>query len=125
MATLRKHRSETGTTLLEVMVAMAVASLALVSFITLVVSSMDLEEVARNITNATIAADEKLNEVESNGFPEVGKTEGLLEGKDPPNSSYNVVVSETPIQNVRQIDVEVFWDNKRRSVMMSDWIVKQ
>lgn len=107
------------------MVAMAVASLALVSFITLVVSSMDLEEVARNITNATIAADEKLKEVESKGFPEIGKTEGLLEGKDPPNSSYNVVVSETPIQNVRQIDIEVFWDNKRRSVMMTDLIVKQ
>ena len=76
----RRCRSETGTTLLEVMVAMAVASLALVSFITLVVSSMDLEEVARNITEATIAADKKLKEVESNGYPEVGKTEGLVEG---------------------------------------------
>jgi len=125
MAIARKHRSETGTTLLEVMVAIAIASIALVSFLTLVISSLNLEEQARNLTNATLAADGKLKEMERNGFPEIGKTEGLLDGQDPPHSSYSVVVSETPIQNVRQVDVEVFWENKQHSVTLTTFIQKQ
>ena len=83
MATSKKRRSQAGTTLLEVMVAIAVASIALVSFITLVVSSMDLEDYARKITDATLAADDKLKEVELAGFPAVGKTEGLINEQDP------------------------------------------
>ena len=73
MATPKKHRSQAGTTLLEVMVAIAVASIALVSFITLVISSMDLEDNARKITDATLAADDKLKEVESRVIPRSGR----------------------------------------------------
>jgi len=125
MATPKKHRSQTGTTLLEVMVAIAVASIALVSFITLVVSSMDLEDHARKITEATLAADDKLKEVERTGYPEIGKTEGLVNEQDPSGFSYSLVVSESPIANVRQVDVEVFWDKKRRSVALTTFIAKQ
>jgi len=64
MATLRKSRSREGTTLLEVMIALAIASIALVSFITLVITSMDMEDHARKVTEATLVADDKLKEVE-------------------------------------------------------------
>jgi hypothetical protein len=107
------------------MVAIAVASIALVSFITLVVSSMDLEDHARKITEATLAADDKLKEVERTGYPEIGKTEGLVNEQDPSGFSYSLVVSESPIANVRQVDVEVFWDKKRRSVALTTFIAKQ
>jgi len=124
MATPKKHRSETGTTLLEVMVAIAVASIALVSFITLVIGSMDLEDHARKVTDATLAADDKLKEVELAGYPEVGKTEGLIDEQDPSGFSYTLVVSDFQIQNVRRVDVEVFWDKKRRSVALTTLIAK-
>ncbi len=119
-----KNRSETGTTLLEVMVAMAVASIALVSFITLVMSSMDMEDQARKITEATIAADNKLKDVELAGYPDVGKTEGLLNEQDPSGFSYQLVVSDTQIQGVRRLDVEVFWEKKQRSVTLTTFIAK-
>ena len=106
------------------MVAIAVASIALVSFITLVIGSMDLEDHARKVTDATLAADDKLKEVELAGYPEVGKTEGLIDEQDPSGFSYTLVVSDFQIQNVRRVDVEVFWDKKRRSVALTTLIAK-
>ena len=125
MATSRKYRSREGTTLLEVMVALAIASIALVSFITLVITSMDLEDHARKVTDATLAADDKLKEVERTGFPDVGKTDGLIDERDPDGFSYVMVVTETSIDQVRQIDIEVFWEKKKRSVMLTTFIAKQ
>ena len=124
MATSRKYRSRAGTTLLEVTVAIAIAAIALVSFISLVITSMDLEDYARKITDATLAADEKLKEVERTGFPDVGKTEGLIDENDPDGFYYVMVVGETPIDGVRQVTVEVFWQNKKRSVSLDTYIAK-
>jgi len=125
MATSRKHRPREGTTLLEVMVAIAIASIALVSFITLVITSMNLEDHARKVTDATLAADDKLKEVERTGFPDVGKTDGLIDEQDPDGFSYVMVVTETSIDQVRQIDIEVFWEHKKRSVTLTTFIAKQ
>jgi hypothetical protein len=107
------------------MVALAIASIALVSFITLVVTSMDLEDHARKVTDATLAADDKLKEVERTGFPDVGKTDGLIDEHDPDGFSYVMVVTETSIDQVRQIDIEVFWEKKKRSVTLTTFIAKQ
>ncbi len=125
MVTSRKYRSREGTTLLEVMVAIAIASIALVSFITLVITSMNLEDHARKVTDATLAADDKLKEVERTGFPDVGKTDGLIDEQNPDGFSYVMVVTETSIDQVRQIDIEVFWENKKRSVTLTTFIAKQ
>lgn len=125
MAISRRIRSQAGTTLLEVMVALAVAAIALVSFVTLVITSMNLEDHARKMTEATLIADDKLKEIERTGYPEPGKSEGLVDEGDPSGFSYTLVVTETPIQGVREVDVEVFWDKKRSSVPMTTFIAKQ
>ena len=36
-----------------------------------------------------------------------------------------MVVTDFQIQNVRRVDVEVFWDDKRRSVALTTLIAKQ
>lgn len=125
MATSKRYLSETGTTLLEVIIAVAIASIALVSFITLVMSSIDVEDSARKITEATLIADSKLKEVELAGYPEPGKTEGFVNEQDPSGFSYAIVVTEGPIQGVRRIDAEVFWQKKQRSVLLTTYIAKQ
>jgi general secretion pathway protein I len=107
------------------MVAIAIASIALVSFVTLVITSLDMEDHARKITEATLIADEKLKEIERVGYPETGKTEGLVSEQDPSGYSYALVVTDTPIQNVRQVDIEVFWDKKRGSVELTTYIARQ
>ena len=125
MATSKRLHSQHGTTLLEVLIAVAVASLALVSFITLIIASMDVETHARKVTEATLLADEKLKEVERTGFPPTGQTEGEA-GDDPSQGfTYRMTVTETSIEQVREVDVEILWDRGRRSVTMMSFLAKQ
>ena len=125
MVTSKRVGSQAGTTLLEVMVAVAIASIALVSFVTLVITSLDMENHARKITEATLIADEKLKEIERAGYPEPGRSEGLVSEQDPSGYSYALVVTDTPIQNVREIDIEIYWDKKRSSVELTTYIANQ
>jgi general secretion pathway protein I len=125
MDTLRRLRSKTGTTLLEVLIAVAVASIALVSLISLIITSLDVEDHARKVTEATLIADDKLKEIERTGFPEVGSSEGLVDDEQPQGFSYRLVVSETPIEQVREIDVEILWDKGRRSVTLTSYMARQ
>jgi general secretion pathway protein I len=121
---LKKLQSETGTSLLEVLVAVAVVAIALVSFVTLVIGALDVEDHARKVTEATIIADEKLKEIERGSFPEAGKSEGLVEDKESQGFSYSITVQDTQLKEVRQIDVEVFWDRERRSVALTGYMAK-
>jgi general secretion pathway protein I len=107
------------------MVALAIASIALVSFITLVLKSIDVEEHARKVTEATLIAEEKLKEIERGGFPEIGTTDGPIENSDTPGYSYRIVVSATPIDQVRQVDLDILWENKKRSITLTAFIAKQ
>jgi general secretion pathway protein I len=121
----KRLRSDEGNTLLEVMVAVAIAAIALVSLITLVIASLDMEDQARRMTSATLIADGKLKEIERTGFPELSRVEGLVDENDPTGFSYRTVVTETPIQDVRQVEVEVFWDKKRRSVNLVGYFARK
>ncbi len=122
---MKRLRSNIGTTLLEVLIAVAVASIALVSFISLVITSLDVEDHARKVTEATLIADDKLKEIERTGFPEVGSSEGLVDDQQPQGFSYRLIVSETPIEQVREIDVEVRWDKGRRSITLMSYMARQ
>ena len=121
---MKRLHSKNGTTLLEVLIAVAVASIALVSFITLVITSMDMEDHARKVTEATILADDKIKEIERTGFPELGNAEGLIDDEEPQGFSYRLVVTETPIEQVREINVEVLWDKGKRSVTLVSYVAK-
>jgi general secretion pathway protein I len=121
----KRLRSDDGNTLLEVMVAVAIAAIALVSLITLVIASLDMEDQARRMTSATLIADGKLKEIERTGFPELSRVEGLVDENDPTGFSYRTVVTETPIEDVREVEVEIFWDKKRRSVNLVGYFAKK
>ena len=127
MATLKKsnYRSQAGLTLLEVLIAVAIASIALVSLISLVLSSLDLEENARRVTEATMIADDKLKEIERGVLPDPGVIEGLIDEKDPTGYAFRQSVSESMIKNVYLIEVEVFWNKKRSSVTLSSYVLKK
>jgi general secretion pathway protein I len=121
----KRLRSDEGTTLLEVMVAVAIAAIALVSLITLVIASLEMEDQARRMTSATLIAEDKLKEIERTGFPELAHVEGLVDENDPTGYSYRTVVIEAPIADVRQVEVEVFWDKKRHSVSLVGYFAKK
>lgn len=107
------------------MVAVAIAAIVLVSLITLVVASLDMEDYARRMTSATLIADSKLKEIERTGYPELSRAEGLVDENDPAGFSYRTIVTETPIEDVRQVEVDVFWDKERRSVSLTGYFAKK
>lgn len=122
---LKKLRSEKGTTLLEVMIAVAVASIALISFISLVLHSLEMEDYARKTTEATLIAEDRLKEIERAGYPEVGDSEGLIDENDSSGFTYRLSVKETPIDSVREVEMEILWDNKKGSVRMNSLLFKR
>ena len=107
------------------MIAVAVAAIALVSLITLVIADLDIEEYARRMTSATNIAEAKLKEIERRGYPELSQVEALVDENDPAGYFYRTIVTETPIADVRQVDIEVYWDNKRRSVGLVGYFAKK
>jgi general secretion pathway protein I len=106
------------------MIAFAVASIALVSLITLVVTSMDVEDHARKVTEATLIADDRLKDIERTGLPDLGTTEGVIDDEQFQGFSYRLMVTETPIEQVRQIDIEIQWDKGRRSVNLMAFMAR-
>jgi general secretion pathway protein I len=122
---LKKFKPETGTSLLEVLVAVAIASIALVSFITLVVNALDIEDNARKITEASLIADDKLKDIERGPFPETGKTEGLIDENETAGFSFRTEIADTSFADIRQVNVEVLWNKGRNSVVLTGYIIKQ
>ncbi len=107
------------------MIAVAVVAIALVSLISLVIADLDIEDYARRMTSATMIAEAKLKEIERVGYPELSQVEAPVDENDPTGFYYRTVVTETPIADVRQVDVEVFWDKKRRSVILVGYFAKK
>lgn len=107
------------------MIAVAIAAIALVSLITLVVASLDMEEYARKMTSATLIAEGKLKEIERVGYPELSQVEALVDENDPTGFYYRTVVTESPIEDVREVEVQVFWDKRRRSVELVGYFAKK
>jgi hypothetical protein len=107
------------------MVAVAIASIALISFISLVLRSLEMEDRARSITEATLIADDRLKEIERTEYPEIGEREGLINPDEPSGFSYKITVKETPIQDVREVEIEILWDNKKGSLRMTSFIAKR
>ena len=120
-----KSHSTQGLTLLEVMIAVAVASIALVALITLVSTSISLEDNARKVIDATVLADTLLKEIEREGYPEVGFTEALVDEDEPAGFVYRQTVTESVVENVRIVCLEVLWNNMKSSVSLSMHIAKR
>jgi general secretion pathway protein I len=121
----KKYLSEKGITLLEVMVAVAIAAIALVSFIALVSTSVSLEEYARRVMEATTLADNLMKEIEVSSFPESGFTEGLVDEADPGGYVFRRLVQDSPIQDVRVVHIEILWDAGKSSVGLGTCIAKK
>lgn len=125
MNILMNLNSTRGITLLEVMVAVAVASLALVSSITLVSTSITLEDNARKVADAIVVADNLLKEIEREEYPEIGFKESLVDEDEPTGFAYRQAVSESNVENVRVVRLDVLWNNMKQSVTLVKHLAKR
>src|SRR5688572_13178317 len=100
-----------GFTLLEVLVAVAVLGLGLVSLLGLHVRNIDLIGRDQRVTEATLLARALMAEVESGPFPDLGLETGDFELDYPdryPDVRWEREVTPTPVPNVREVRVRLF-----------------
>ena len=110
-----------GFTLLEVVIALGILALALPILLGLRNWDLDLHARAKDITTATILAQEKLVETELGALLPIGETGGEFLSTPlgsqataeitnrPSNYRWKRIVSPTPLPVVREIKVQVLW----------------
>jgi general secretion pathway protein I len=113
--------NERGFTLLEVVISLGILALALPILLGLRNWDLDLHARAKDLTTATILAQEKLMETELAALFPLGETGGeflaiplgsqatAMIANRPSNYRWKRIVSPTPLQIVREVKVQVLW----------------
>ncbi len=104
-------RGVAGFTLLEVLVAVAVLGLGLISLLGLHVRNLDLLDRDQRMTDATLLARQIMTEAELEGFPDIGREEGDFDGWYParyPDLRWEREVIELPVPGLREVHVRVY-----------------
>jgi len=123
---LRKHCSDNGFTLLEVMIALAIVAIALVSLLGLSNRSILVQERIQKLTRATLLAQQLMSEQEV--IPPGSRTSWELQEDvfEEPFSDFRWRISyqDTPINNVKQINVTVLWGEaaKNEQVQLTSFV---
>lgn len=101
-----KQPGEKGFTLMEVMVAMAILAIALVSIFQLQSQSISMATDSRFLTTAALLAQSKMVEVETQSTLS-NKTESGDFGPDYPQYTWQLVIDDTQLLQFKKIEVTV------------------
>jgi len=117
----RKHAA--GFTLLEIMVALTVLSISLVVLLGLRNKDIALAAHARELTEATLLARQKVTDITITGFPNLGEETGDF-GEEAPKYRWRQEVRPTPFEAIRELSVQVIWENNKeeRSVNFTSYL---
>src|ERR1044071_2143874 len=113
-----KHQAPThgtGFTLLEVLVAVAIVAIALVTFMGLHLRSLDATIRAQDLTTAVLLAQAKMASMGE--FPDTGEEQGQFEGAELERFRWSTAVTEHTLDAlegsqtvlVRRLQVTVYW----------------
>ena len=101
-----KQPGEKGFTLMEVMVAMAILAIALVSIFQLQSQSISMATDSRFLTTAALLAQSKMVEVETQSTLS-NKTESGDFGPDYPQYTWQLLIDDTQLLQFKKIEVTV------------------
>ena len=109
------HTCAAGFTLLEVLVAVAIVAIALVTFMGLHLRSLDATIRAQDLTTAVLLAQGKMATMGE--FPDTGQEQGKFEGPELERFQWATAVTEHTLDaveggqtvTVRRLEVTVFW----------------
>ena len=103
-----KGRGPEGFTLLEVVISLAIIAIVLITCFRAQNGSIRVYNLSRDMTVATVLARQKMGEIEAAGFPELEEEEGDFEEQFP-GFTWKKVVSETPFEEARRVDLSIVW----------------
>ena len=111
-----KNHTAGGFTFIEVIIALAIASIALLALIRLHLISARAVESARMLSQAAMLADQKMAEVLSTGYPERSGRTGVVEtGTGQLHWATNVVevkprqLNGAEVGDLRKVSVQIDW----------------
>lgn len=112
--------SSGGFTLLEVMIAMAIMSIALISLQALNNRTIAIHEYLQRVTQATLLAQYKMSEVEaaSAGALLQEASQGVF-AEPYEQYRWQINFSETPLASVRMVTVDVVWGDSDKNEVVS------
>ncbi len=120
-----QRRKSAGFTLLEIMIALAIISIALTALLSLGNRTITVHDRLQKITQATLLAQHKMSELETTSTSTVtGSDEsGVF---DEPNNAFTwrVDYSDTPLPSIRMVSVTVSWgdENDNEAVTLDSFI---
>ncbi len=114
-----QDRNERGFTLLEVIVAVAILGMSLVTLLGLQIKTIRLQQISNRTTVATLLAQEKITEK----MIEIGESEsppfysesGEFEDETFEQYGWEYTVTATEAVTLFRIDLTVFWDEKDKT----------
>jgi len=110
---LKKNR---GFSLLEVLIALAILSTAIVFIFRSFTASLSAAVFAQNIGRACYIAEEKIWEIEK-GFPNVTSQQGVFKW------NYNITdLTEADIPDLKELHFSVSWPQKRQEEYSLDFL---
>src|SRR5210317_442813 len=115
-----KSSQRGGFTLLEIMIALAIVSIAMVSLLSLANRSIGVHDRLQRITAATLLAQRKMAETElssRHGTLQGAEVEGEFED---PYAGYRwqIAYADTPLPSVQMVTVKVLWGDEERNELV-------
>jgi len=117
---LRLSNRARGFTLLEVMIALAIAGIALVALLSLSNRSIGVNGRLQKITQATLLAQGKMGETESAADRGTLQYENEVGEFTPPYDEFRWQISfeDTPLPSVRMVTVKVLWGDEKKNELV-------
>ena len=115
-----KKSLRNGFTLLEIMIALAIVSIAMVSLLSLANRSIGVHDRLQRMTAATLLAQQKMAETEVNARHGTLKSEELQGAFSGPYAAYRwqIAYAETPLASVQMVTVKVLWGDEERNELV-------
>ncbi len=119
------RRKCAGFTLLEIMIALAIISIALTALLSLGNRTIGVHDRLQKITQATLLAQHKMSELETSSSSSIAGTDesGVF---DEPNNSFTwrVDYSDTPLPSIKMVSVTVSWgdENDNEAVTLDSFV---
>ena len=130
MARYRSDRAE-GFTFIEVLVALAIASIALVGLLKLHLVSMDTADVAGELTQAVFIAQQCITEASATDYPRQGTQSGVVEQngieftwRTEVTDATDSEIRNLALKNLRQVRTTVSWRRgaERKSTQVTTYV---
>lgn len=117
MKSMRKS-DDGGFTLIEVMVALFIFSVAAIALLAIRTNAVKLDERARDEVEMTVLANRKMSEIVGQGFAPVGDVSGGF-GKEHKDYHWEEIVTASPLPIIRQVTVKVTKKSGKRKIVVT------